>query len=139
MVATSFQPFQDFLTAINMELGSNSSLVSTRWIARLVFDNSIKLSQHLQIFRQAAEREYERGIRLTDPRIFQTLQDKILSSPFSEAWQAVKRLSPEQPPEETAISCESQPKYPFIRSNTTPPPTPILRLDPNGQEFRDAA
>mmetsp|Transcript_25945 Transcript_25945/g.36027 ORF Transcript_25945/g.36027 Transcript_25945/m.36027 type:complete len:123 (+) Transcript_25945:383-751(+) len=122
-----------------MELGSNSSLVSTRWIARLVFDNSIKLSQHLQIFRQAAEREYERGIRLTDPRIFQTLQDKILSSPFSEAWQAVKRLSPEQPPEETAISCESQPKYPFIRSNTTPPPTPILRLDPNGQEFRDAA
>ena len=139
VVATSFQPFQDFLTAINMELGSNSSLVLMRWIARLVFDNSIKLSQHLQIFRQAAEREYERGIWLTDPQIFQTLQDKILSSPFSEAWQVVKRLSPDQPPEETAISCKSQPKYPFIRSNTTPSPTPILCLDPHSQEFRDVA
>ena len=67
VVATSFQPFQDFLTAINMELESNSSLVSTRWITQLVFDNLIKLSQHLQIFCQATEREYERGIWLTDP------------------------------------------------------------------------
>ena len=32
MVATFFQFFQDFLTAINMELGSNSLLVSTKWI-----------------------------------------------------------------------------------------------------------
>ena len=104
-----------------------------------MFDNSIKLSQHLQIFYQAAEREYERGIQLTNLQIFQTLQDKILSSPFSEAWQAVKRLSPDQPLEETAISCKSQPKYPFICSNTTPLPILILHLDPHSQEFSDAA